>query len=302
MDDLSRRAARVWNDVQALDRVLEEGLVKIPFCRRIYAVNKHYIQVTSSVSEGLCEPRERGRDLSRETYFKGPLPYKGCVISPTHISPLTGNQCLSVIRAVRVKGGRLLGFLVADFDLQDLPLKGEEVEEEEEGGVGSGWHQFKGDPAIRTSLFQQQRVPSALDERLDEVLYLLDEMICNFGVFHLKIHFSSSRATLWTLSNPYAYQLHDMDELLNPDIFLAYERHPYPEQAKIRPESIQPILDLLKKLRDADETIYLRSASLNIMNALVGLTFSCDGSHYMPAEEFLEKGPDFWFGALRENA
>jgi hypothetical protein len=27
---------------------------------------------------------------------------------------------------------------------------------------------------------------------------------------------------------------------------------------------------------------------------MVGLTFSCDGSHYLPWDEFLSKGYDFW--------
>ena len=45
-----------------------------------------------------------------------------------------------------------------------------------------------------------------------------------------------------------------------------------------------------------DETIYLRSALLNIYNGMIGLTFSCDGSHYMPWREFLEKKLDFWTG------
>jgi hypothetical protein len=49
-------------------------------------------------------------------------------------------------------------------------------------------------------------------------------------------------------------------------------------------------------LRFADETIYLRAASLNIVNGMVGLNFSCDGSHYMHYEEFLEKSMPFWFG------
>ncbi|MBO0614214.1 hypothetical protein [Thiothrix fructosivorans] len=52
----------------------------------------------------------------------------------------------------------------------------------------------------------------------------------------------------------------------------------------------------LKALRFADETIYLRSASLNIVNGTVGLNFSCDGSHYLSYDEFLSKGLDFWFG------
>ncbi|HEY9149394.1 MAG TPA: hypothetical protein VIQ75_01225, partial [Gammaproteobacteria bacterium] len=51
-----------------------------------------------------------------------------------------------------------------------------------------------------------------------------------------------------------------------------------------------------KALRLADDTIYLRSASLNIMNGMLGLTFSCDGSHYMPVQDFLARDLDFWFG------
>ncbi|MCG8099423.1 MAG: hypothetical protein JAZ05_10070, partial [Candidatus Thiodiazotropha taylori] len=51
-----------------------------------------------------------------------------------------------------------------------------------------------------------------------------------------------------------------------------------------------------KALRFVDETIYLRSASVNIMNGMLGLTFSCDGSHYMPVEEFLAKNLSFWLG------
>jgi hypothetical protein len=34
------------------------------------------------------------------------------------------------------------------------------------------------------------------------------------------------------------------------------------------------------------------------MNGMVGLTFSCDGSHYMSADEFLEKNLSFWVGTL----
>jgi len=56
-----------------------------------------------------------------------------------------------------------------------------------------------------------------------------------------------------------------------------------------------------KALRFADDTIYLRSGSLNVMNGMIGLTFSCDGSHYMPVAEFLNKEVGFWTG-VRETA
>lgn len=48
-------------------------------------------------------------------------------------------------------------------------------------------------------------------------------------------------------------------------------------------------------LREADETLYLRSAPMNLMNGVVGLTFFCDRSHYMPVAEFLERELGFWF-------
>jgi ABC-type siderophore export system fused ATPase/permease subunit len=59
---------------------------------------------------------------------------------------------------------------------------------------------------------------------------------------------------------------------------------------------IARVFQQFKELRFTDETIYLRAASLNIVNGMVGLNFSCDGSHYMHYEEFLEKSMPFWFG------
>jgi hypothetical protein len=53
----------------------------------------------------------------------------------------------------------------------------------------------------------------------------------------------------------------------------------------------------MKKLRLTDETFSLRSSSINIFNGMISLTFSCDGSHYMSWQEFLEKDESFWFGA-----
>ena len=63
-------------------------------------------------------------------------------------------------------------------------------------------------------------------------------------------------------------------------------------------DKIMSIFEMFHNLRFADENIYLRSGSLNIMNGMVGLNFSCDGSHYMPYKEFLEKNTEFWFGKL----
>jgi hypothetical protein len=59
-----------------------------------------------------------------------------------------------------------------------------------------------------------------------------------------------------------------------------------------------PILKGMRELRLADDVIYLRSASINIFNGMISLTFSCDGSHYMRYDEFLEKNMAFWLGSV----
>ena len=128
-----------------------------------------------------------------------------------------------------------------------------------------------------------------LDEHLDQVLDVVESLMTEQGIFHAKLHFSSSRATLWPFNDPYRYRLHVLDEITNPKVCLVYAKTPYPEDAFVPSTSVPKILKVFKSLREADETIYLRAASLNIIN------FSCDGSHYMPAEEFMNKDLGFWF-------
>jgi hypothetical protein len=62
-------------------------------------------------------------------------------------------------------------------------------------------------------------------------------------------------------------------------------------------EEVRTTLERFVNLRLGDSVIYLRSASVNIINGVVGLNFSCDGTHYLPAHEFLEKDHQFWFGS-----
>jgi hypothetical protein len=87
----------------------------------------------------------------------------------------------------------------------------------------------------------------------------------------------------------------DHEALNDPDVCLVFPSHPYPSNAAIEQVDIRRILDTMKSLRLADPTIYLRTASINIFNGMISLTFSCDGSHYMPHVEFLLKDTSFWF-------
>ena len=97
-------------------------------------------------------------------------------------------------------------------------------------------------------------------------------------------------------NDPFRYRILDIDALTDPDICLVYPCQLFPGEALIPPDKIAPILDTLRVLRTSDENIYLRLASINLFNGMISLTFSCDGSHYMPYDEFLHKNTDFWFG------
>jgi hypothetical protein len=135
-----------------------------------------------------------------------------------------------------------------------------------------------------------------MDQRMDEVLDLLTELVAAHGVFHGKLHFSSSRATLWLVDDPFRFRILDIEDLTDPAICLAYPTRSYPRDAAIPSQRVREVLQTFRELRFMDETIYLRSGSLNIFNGIVGLNFSCDGSHYMPWHELLRKSLGFWLG------
>jgi len=213
-------------------------------------------------------------------------------LSEAYISRNQKRPSLTAVQVIRNADQQHIGFLGADYDLRELPGTEEIYQESQD------WRQIKGDPAIRGGLFAQQRADSAMDGNLDTILPLMNELMLNHGVFHCKLHFSSSRATIWALDSPYAYRLLNFDELIDPDTCLAYPRRPYLQQAIVAPDEILPIFELGQKLRFADETVYLRSLSLNLCNGMVALNFSCDGTHYLRFDEFLKRGLNFWFGAL----
>ncbi len=292
MKRLAAQCAKVWRERDALDRTLLRGIDDLPYARFLYAMTPDGRQISSNSSrEGLL-PEEFGRDRSHRPYMQQVVPESGFLLSDAYISMRAGRPSLTAVQKVET-AGTLLGYLGADFDLRDLPLTRELYKEPLQ------WRQMKGDPAIRGALFLQTRAESLLDRQIEQVLPLLEELICDHGVFHCKIHFSSSRASVWQLDDPYSYRMLDFDSLIDPDICLAYPQHPYPQKAVIPQGEIRAILQTMRELRFADEVIYLRAGSLNLFNGLIGLTFSCDGSHYISYSEFLTKDSPFWRGLGR---
>ncbi len=279
-----------WQSRGSLNRTLIGLFSGIPYCTYLYAVDPNGIQVSDNIGRGAVVLEHWGRDRSQRPYMCEPVPDWGFLLSDAYISLNEHRPSLTALQAVRAEG-RLLGYLGADFDLRDLPVTSDLYDEP------TDWQQFKGDPAIRSGLFQQTRAESPMDRCLDQALSILQELLTERGAFQCQLHFSSSQAVIWLLDDPYRYRILDQDALNDPDICLLYPKRAYPEHACVADALIGPTLDVLANLRLSDDTLYLRAASINIFNGKVSVTFSCDGTHYMSCHEFLRKGLDFWFGA-----
>lgn len=281
--------AQVWPEPGALDKVLMQCFSAIPNCHTLYAWDVNGIEISSLVQRGGVDLSWRGRDLSQRPYLKNHLPFKGIMLSSVYRSIDNERDCVTALQAVG-KGAQLLGFIAADFELGDI------AEQTEAVAPAKVWQQFRGDPAVRGTVFMQSRVNSLLDEHIDAVLQRIERLLREHGIFHCKIHFSGGRCSFWLLNDPYNYRIHGVEEIVNPELCLVYPEHDFPDAAKTAPAKLPKVFSQFKALRFADETIYLRSASINIMNGMIGLTFSCDGSHYMPIDEFLAKDMSFWLG------
>lgn len=281
---------QLWPDRQALEVRLMDGLTELPYCKYLYLLDERAHQITSNASRAGLLEAHYGRDRSKRPYLAMALAGAPFSLSEAYISRNKRRPSLTAVQRIENGQGRLLGYLGADFDLRELPSTQALYRQPTQ------WVQLKGDPAVRAGLFLQQRVESPMDLSIDAVMSLLTELMTIHGAFHGKLHFSSSRVTVWLMDDPHSYRILGIDDLMDPDLCLAYPRRPYPEKASVPADAVPRVLRCFRDLRFMDEILYLRSGSLNLFNGLVGLTFSCDGSHYMPWDELLEKDVAFWLG------
>lgn len=287
--ELAEYCLQQWHNAEQLDLLLQEYWPKIPTCGRLFVVDRQKQQVSSTVMAAGIDNTARQRDLSGEANMAGTLPFKGMCLTDAYLSREDMAPSITAIYAIG-NASELLGFVLAEFSMSELQL------DNSRACLPRAWRQFKGDPAIRGTVFQQRRVFSLMDEYIDAANEVISALVRRHGIFHVKLHFSSSRATFWCLNDPYNYRLHSIEEFMDANVCLAYAATPYPAEAQVSESDIDVVLRYFKILRLADDNLYLRSASLNIMNNMVGLTFSCDGTHYMPVSEFLQKDITFWLG------
>ncbi len=280
--------SETWHDREALNALLSAALAQQSICKYMYALDTQAIQVSDTLGRDGAVVPDFGRNRADRPYMNERVPSEGFLLSQAYISLRARRPSLTAIQIVRDANGRVLGFVGADFDLRNLPLTSKLYDEP------THWRQLRGDPAIRGSVFQQTRSESQVDSNIDTVMSVLEELMTSHGVYHVMLHFSSSRAVIWLFDDPYRYRLLDIAALTDPSICLAYPERAYPADALVPREKIRAVLDSLRDLRYMDEMFYLRTGTLNVFNGVVGLTFSCDGSHYLPWDEFISKGYDFW--------
>ncbi len=295
LSDLARILAPDINNRQKLEAHLRDAFHRFKYCKYLYVMNASGVQITCTLDRNGEDPGSLNRDRSGRPYMQHDFSNNEFSLSEAYISKHNKRPSVTAIHVIKNHTGELIGYLGVDYDLRELPGTQKLYKENYK------WQQIKGDPAIRSGLFAQQRLQSDMDNHIDNVFALMKVLICEHGVFHGKFHFSSSRVTIWLIDDPYNYRLLSMNELNDPDICLAYPRRPYSELAIVPEDDIMKIFEYFKQLRFADETIYLRAGSINIINGMISLNFSCDGSHYLPYREFLNKGMDFWFGTSTDK-
>ncbi|MCK4705899.1 MAG: PDC sensor domain-containing protein, partial [Gammaproteobacteria bacterium] len=221
MHELGLKCIVLLSDREALDLLLSEALPELSFCKHLYVLNSEGVQITDNITQSGKDESHFGRDRMDRPYMEGITGVTDFKLSDAYISRNKKRPSFTAVQVIRNKNGERVGFLGADFDLRELPGIKEIYQEPD------NWRQIKGDPAIRSAVFHQQRVDSEMDKHLDQVIPIISELMSEHGVFHGKLHFSSSRATIWLIEDPFSYRILNFDELIDPDICLAYPQHDY---------------------------------------------------------------------------
>jgi len=299
-----------WGDKAALEQILQDGIETVPYSKYLYVLDEHGRQITANASRDGLLPEHEGRDRSDRSYVREALgmlqmlagsrmsqeqmqvwptltngePAEDFFLAQAYISLKALRPSLTAFVFLRDSDGRLIGLLGADFALRDLPESGRIHTESRIA------RQFA--PAVGRSGVGADT--SRMDEKIDTVISVLEEMILVRGVFHVKVHFTSSQTVIWSMDEPFRYRLLSIEEVTDPDTCLAYPKHEYPADAMVPRDAVRTILQNFRKLRSVSGAFNLRSASLNIFNGMVGLTFASQNSHYLPYERFLDADPGLW--------
>ncbi|MBI1423809.1 MAG: hypothetical protein GC149_10125 [Gammaproteobacteria bacterium] len=294
LEQLAAMATSCWDNAEILTQTLQSSLCKLPHCQLLYAIDTQGRQLCGNITRHGIDNTWRGQDLSARPYLQGILPFKGMTLSAAYLSQRSMQPCITALQAVRLED-RLLGFIAADFHIKDLPnMSGTPLQR---------MQVLRSDAARTAGSTKPARQHSEVDANIDYLIYVLSTLMQEHGIFQSALHFNSAYASLWSVDDPLVYTVHKVEELLNPELFLRYPKRSYDRHTQLELDRIPLVFAQLKALRQTDDSVYLRSGSVNIMNGLIGLTFSGSGSYYMNVEEFLNHNLTDWLNhdAITEN-
>lgn len=182
---------------------------------------------------------------------------------------------------------------------------------------------IKGDPSLRETAPQRPRQTSRLDKIAGQVLGTCAALLRETGVYAIYVGFNSSEVRTESIFNPFAYEIHDAEDLIKPGYV---QRHfvPVPYEEKMRTIAwvrtmVQtgPMRDYLPphwlNLMDTDRALwqplaqdrideivqcfdtlrsidgyYLRNAAISLSEGVVRASYNCDGTYIVRADYFAE--------------
>lgn len=128
------------------------------------------------------------------------------------------------------------------------------------------------------------------DDSIDRLHEIVLGLLTRKGVFHLKIHYSSSQITCWFARDPFCYEKYVRERVFEPDFLERFPDDGYADRVPVlTANEIQRLLAEFRRLRLTDQTAYLRNAAINLINGMINMSFSCDGTHYIDYKTFLAK-------------
>ena len=182
---------------------------------------------------------------------------------------------------------------------------------------------IKGDPSLRETVPLRPRQISRLDKIASQVLATCATLLHNTGVYAIYVGFNSSEVRTESIFNPFAYEIHDAEDLVKPGYV---QRHfvPVPYDEKMRTiawvrsmvqtgpmrhympphwqslmdnertqwqplvqDCIDEIVQCFNTLRSID-AYYLRNAAISLSEGVVRASYNCDGTYIVRADYFAE--------------
>lgn len=181
----------------------------------------------------------------------------------------------------------------------------------------------RGDPSLRETVALRPRQDSRLDRVAGRVLATCAQLLRDTGVYAIYVGFNSSEVRTESIFNPFAYEIHDAEDLIKEGYT---QRHfvPVPFEEKMNtigwvhamvqtgplrhylPEHWRSLMDeqrarwkpmpvgLIDEIIAGFDTLrgiegyYLRNAAISLSQGIVRASFNCDGTYIVRAEKFAE--------------